>query len=393
MRRTTFAVALAAALFSAESHASRWNWSNNIEFTAKTALEKPSTADELATLIRDTRRSVKVVGTAHSFNDIADTDGIQISLANFQNISIDPSRMMVKFGGGVTYISLIKALAAEKMALQNLPSLPHINVVGSVVTGTHGSGMQNQAMGALVSEFAFVDASGAQRRLTREHHEGEFYRYLHSFGALGVIYEMTMDIEPEYGVAKCVYQDVPWDFLKDKEAYNELNQRHEYISYFTDWKEEKMTSIWIGSRYNPQNISYEDLLAQSYLDTCPPTYLEGTLTQKIHPVPGRSSDPCVESGYGMWNDKIYHFKPDKPPSSDGDEIQTEFFVKYADMPAAVAELYSNAALFRDFVQITEIRGVERDSIPLSPAKEQDVMGIHFTWKHDFKNVYFAAKTV
>jgi len=74
-------------------------------------------------------------------------------------------------------------------------------------------------------------------------------------------------------------------------------------------------------------------------------------------VPSRSSDPCVVSGFGMWSDKIYHFEPDKPPSSDGDEIQTELFVKYEDLPAAIADLYANAARFRDLVQITEIRGV------------------------------------
>lgn len=82
-----------------------------------------------------------------------------------------------------------------------------------------------------------------------------------------------------------------------------------------------------------------------------------------------------------------------PPSSDGDEIQTEFFVDYADMPAAVYDLFSQADKFRDFVQITEIRGVDRDDIPLSPAKERKVMGIHFTWKHQFDDVYFAAKEV
>lgn len=115
--------------------------------------------------------------------------------------------------------------------------------------------------------------------------------------------------------------------------------------------------------------------------------------QKTHPVPSRSSDPNVESGFGMWHEKIYHFLPDKPPSSDGDEIQSEFFVKYADMPNVVSDLYSHAEKFRDFVQITEIRSVYRDNIPLSPAKGQNVFGIHFTWKHDFENVYFASKEV
>ena len=68
-------------------------------------------------------------------------------------------------------------------------------------------------------------------------------------------------------------------------------------------------------------------------------------------------------------------------------------MKYEDLPAAVADLYHEAHKFRDFVQITEIRGVEKDIIPLSPAKGQTVMGIHFTWKHDFDNVYFASKEV
>lgn len=63
------------------------------------------------------------------------------------------------------------------------------------------------------------------------------------------------------------------------------------------------------------------------------------------------------------------------------------------MPAAVYDLYEHADKFRDFVQITEIRGVDRDDIPLSPAKLRRVMGIHFTWKRQFDDVYFAAKEV
>ena len=81
------------------------------------------------------------------------------------------------------------------------------------------------------------------------------------------------------------------------------------------------------------------------------------MTKKTHPVPGRSDEPCVESGFGMWNQKIYHFLPDKPPSSAGDEIQSEFFVRYEDMPQAVADIYAQAESFRDYVQITEIRSV------------------------------------
>ncbi len=66
--------------------------------------------------------------------------------------------MHVRFGAGVTYTTLIKALVERKLALLNLPSLPHLNVVGSVVTGTHGSGIDNQAMASYVTEISLIDA-------------------------------------------------------------------------------------------------------------------------------------------------------------------------------------------------------------------------------------------
>ena len=71
------------------------------------------------------------------------------------------------YGAGVTYTELIEALKKERMAINNLPSLPHINVVGSIVTGTHGSGIHNPAMSTFVSQVAFVNPDGQLRRLTR----------------------------------------------------------------------------------------------------------------------------------------------------------------------------------------------------------------------------------
>ncbi len=49
------------------------NWSDNIEFTARDIAE-PSTVEELQEVVRSAKKRVKVFGTAHSFNDIADTD-------------------------------------------------------------------------------------------------------------------------------------------------------------------------------------------------------------------------------------------------------------------------------------------------------------------------------
>lgn len=61
-----------------------------------------------------------------------------ISLENFDSIKVDRKNMAVKIGSGVTYSQLLAELSQEQLAIINVPSLPHLNVIGSMVTGSHG---------------------------------------------------------------------------------------------------------------------------------------------------------------------------------------------------------------------------------------------------------------
>ena len=79
-----------------------------------------------------------------------------------------------------------------------------------------------------------------------------------------------------------------------------------------------MDSIWIGTKFKDDD--YGPMIAKPYQEVCDPEYYGGTLVKTKHPIPGMSEDFCVTSGVGMWSEKVYHFKPDKPPSSAGDEI-------------------------------------------------------------------------
>ena len=73
---------------------------------------------------------------------------------------------------------------------------------------------------------------------------------------MGIIYEMTMVVVPEYGVEKCIYENVPWDFFKDKAQFDRLNQDRDYISFFLDWHDEVMFSVWTGQRYHGTQEEY-----------------------------------------------------------------------------------------------------------------------------------------
>ena len=138
---------------------------------------------------------MKAVGTAHSWSDIADTDGVHVVMENFKSIQIDTnSRKSATIGAGVTYTELMAALVKEELALDNTPALPHISFVGSIMTGTHGSGLFNKAMSSFVREVAFVDPEGNLKRLSKAQDETEFKIFLHSFGTLGIVYEMTIEV-------------------------------------------------------------------------------------------------------------------------------------------------------------------------------------------------------
>ena len=287
--------------------------------------------------------------------------------------------MTVTFGAGVTYTMLLQALVKEQVALPNLPSLPHLNVVGSVVTGTHGGGLNNQQAANWVVSMKMVDPDGEVRVV--DQNTPEFKRYLHSFNLLGVITEMTMKVEPEYAVIKCIYKDLPWDFLNNESLYKEVMYSHDFISFFTDWKRPRMTSAWLGTKVD---MDYY----REHKDENPCKSFYGAhLVDRIHPS-DYNPEACVWTGVGMWNEKIYHFLPDQEPSSAGNEIQTEVFVSYEDFPEAAGRIYALQPVLEDALQITEIRAVKADDIPLSPAYKKDVVGIHFTWKPDQDKINF-----
>ena len=159
----------------------------------------------------------------------------------------------------------------------NLPSLPHINVVGSMLTGTHGSGHKYQILTNNVTEFDIVFPDGTLKTLnstTTPH----FWNYLFNFGGLGVITSMSMVLVPKFMVNKSVYQDLYWDTLFKKDVFDTVMHRQDFLSFFTDWKERKMNSVWVGKKYMPNETppAYEqDYFGAPHINS-----------DRIHPCPG-----------------------------------------------------------------------------------------------------------
>ena len=159
----TYLIAMLSTVATAEqiaatSDQASTNWAENIVYSS-TGTASPGNEEELLSLFRS-NSTLRVVGTRHTFNDISDTNGLHVSLEKFNSITVSPDKTQVTFGAGVTYSDLIKVLAEHKLALAILPSLPHVNVVGSLVTGTHGGGVEMPALITYAEAYRYLSPTG-----------------------------------------------------------------------------------------------------------------------------------------------------------------------------------------------------------------------------------------
>ena len=94
-----------------------------------------------------------------------------------------------------------------------------------------------------------------------------------------------------------------------------------------------MNQVWIGKNFSPDEEApphEPTYFGAKHLDNA---------AQKIHPVGDRDATSVITCGVGPWTDKICHFRPGLPPSSAGEEIQTEYFLPYDNWIPAVEALY------------------------------------------------------
>ncbi len=132
------------------------NWAGNHTYAAA-RIHRPALVEELAELVAGAER-IRVLGSRHAFNDIADADEL-VSLDGLP-AAIEVGDDWVACGGAVRYGELAEALHPHGRALHNLASLPHIAVAGAMATATHGSGDRSGNLATAVRALELVTSAG-----------------------------------------------------------------------------------------------------------------------------------------------------------------------------------------------------------------------------------------
>ncbi len=343
------------------------NWAGNISFNDAQTL-MPASIDELQRIVAN-NSSVRARGTAHSFNSIADTNGVGVLLTKMPSvIEIDSARSVVRVSGGLRYGDLAQSLHAKGFALHNLASLPHISIAGAIATGTHGSGVTNGSLSTEVSAIDLVLADGEVRRFTRESVDDTFNGAVVGLGLLGVVSTLELDIEPTYEISQVVYPNFSRSLFYQN--LNEVLGAAYSVSFFTTWGAEDDGQVWTKERTTKSSRERD-----SELFGIP------AAVAKQHPIPGIDPIHCTEQldQPGAWHERLPHFKLEFTPSA-GDELQSEYLIPRSHAAQALLALEPLAAEINQLLQVTEIRTVKADNLWLSPSYQMDVVGIHFTWK-------------
>lgn len=196
------------------------NWAGN-QRCVPTGLHEPTTADEVAAIVRaaaEAGERVKVIAGGHSFTDIAMTDGHLLSLDAMKRI-VDvggPDGRDVTVQAGIRLHELNDLLAHGGLALPNLGDIDRQSIAGAISTATHGTGTALGNIATTIVGLELVTGDGTIRRAD-ESNDPELLRIARvGLGALGIVTEATIRCVPAFRLHAVEsiekYDDVLGDF-------------------------------------------------------------------------------------------------------------------------------------------------------------------------------------
>lgn len=349
------------------------NWAGNLEYGTDRVFS-PKSIEEAQELVKKYDK-IKVQGTRHSFNTIADSSENLLSLKYLDEITINKDARTVTVGAGVNYGQLARHLYSNGYAVHNLASLPHISIVGACATATHGSGVKNGNLSTAVAALEIITGAGELIKLSREKDGEQFLGAVVGLGGIGLITKTTLDIQPTFNVRQDVYENLPLEQLK--ENFESIMSAGYSVSLFTDWQKKNISQIWIKRKLE-EGVSLEGA----------PEFFQAKLaTRNMHPITALSAENCTaQMGVaGPWHERLPHFRMDFTPSS-GVELQSEYFVPREQGYEALRAVEELSDKIGPHLLISEIRTIDADNFWMSTCYQRPSMAIHFTWKQDWPAV-------
>jgi sugar-1,4-lactone oxidase-like protein len=177
------------------------NWARNESCVAEQFFQ-PDNENEITQILQRAQsegKKIRTFGTAHSWSPVCLSDDYLLNLDRLQQvINLNRKNKQVTVQAGIKLWQLNEYLYREGFSLKNLGSVSAQSIAGAINTATHGSGINYQILASQVDSFKMIIPSGDTLTLQKEKDAEQFHLALVGLGCLGIISEITLNIDERY---------------------------------------------------------------------------------------------------------------------------------------------------------------------------------------------------
>lgn len=346
------------------------NWSKNVKIDTHVA--RPTSIEELSVLA--TKSKIGLVARGHSFNEQIYGENLDmlVDLSNLgSGLSLECDRSEVSVGPSTTLREL--ALETSKLGFQlnNYPSRLDFSVVGSIVTGSHGSG-QNSCLSSMVTAFTLMEYGSGSITEYKKDHTG-FHNNLILSSRIGIVTSLTLQVSKSISYCRLTFGGLDYIYIPD--LIQILTSRKSLFSVYLNLRDSQRNSLIVTAAAS----DIEELslcIKQNF-----PNVFIGTVKSR-----GLQVKQDIESReFGFAHELIPHSSSELPQF--GEELQSEYFFMINDFETLYFSLlHQFPEGLLSLVRSIEIRYIEKSDCLFSPSFDSDVFAFHFTWRNDPKAV-------
>lgn len=332
---------------------------------------QPSTEAELQALLQqaiDDKHPIRIVGGGHSWSPIALTDDLMLNLDRYSNlIELNTDQQTVTVQAGMRLKDLNRLLDERGYALPNLGSISEQSAAGVISTGTHGTGIGNPILAANVVRLTLLTTQG-KKELTPDN-GFTFKAALVSLGCLGLISTVTFKIVPAFNLEETAY---PLPVAEALAQLPDLLQQYRHLKLW--WFPHAPRLQVYGQNITDQSAPAPSAAATYFNDVFMDRYVFTGLLKMGNLMPA-----IIPRMNGLIN--VLKFKPTQRIAKSFQLLnvpmppihrESEYAIPVehaATVIQEVAAMIEQRKLRINFV--LEVRFVQGDDIPLSPAYGRD----------------------
>ncbi len=208
------------------------NWSGTESADPHRVVTPHAVADIVAEVgrARGEGRTVKMVGTGHSFTGISAPVDTMIRPERLAGtVSVDRDAMTVTVLAGTPLHLLNAELGRLGLSLHNMGDIAEQTLAGATSTGTHGTGGVVSSLSAQVDGFTMVSGHGELVTASSATADDLFLAGRVGLGALGILTELRFRVEPLFGLEA---HERPMTWQTALATYDEMVAAHDHVDMY-----------------------------------------------------------------------------------------------------------------------------------------------------------------